>query len=231
MLKERFDITPLLHLSCRDRNVLGLQSELLGMAALGMRHVLPLTGDPARVGDHPGAASVYDVNSVELISIIKQLNSGFTRAGKPLKAATNFVIGCTFNPNAKNLDAQVQRLERKVAAGAQFVMTQPVFDVDLVGEMHRRVQHLRIPIFTGVWPLQSAKQAEFLHHEVPGIIVPDSVRAELASHDGEGAQACGIRLAEKIITAALDFFPGVYLITPFLRYESTTRLAKFARSL
>src|SRR2546428_656773 len=193
MLKERFDITPLLHLSCRDRNVLGLQSELLGMAALGMRHVLPLTGDPARVGDHPGAASVYDVNSVELISIIKQLNSGFTHAGKPLKAATNFVIGCTFNPNAKNLDAQVQRLERKVAAGAQFVMTQPVFDVDLVGEMHRRVQHLRIPIFTGVWPLQSAKQAEFLHHEVPGIIVPDSVRAELASYDGEGAQACGIR--------------------------------------
>src|SRR5437588_1781455 len=231
MLKERFDITPLLHLSCRDRNVLGLQSELLGMAALGMRHVLPLTGDPARVGDHPGAASVYDVNSVELISIIKQLNSGFTHAGKPLKAATNFVIGCTFNPNAKNLDAQVQRLERKVAAGAQFVMTQPVFDVDLVGEMHRRVQHLRIPIFTGVWPLQSAKQAEFLHHEVPGIIVPDSVRAELASYDGEGAQAYGIRLAEKIIGAAFDFFSGVYLITPFLHYETTTRLARFARSL
>src|SRR6266853_1579438 len=229
--EERFDITPLLHLSCRDRNVLGLQSELLGMAALGMRHVLPLTGDPARVGDHPGASSVYDVNSIELISIIGKLNEGFSHAGKPLKAATNFVIGCTFNPNAKNLDAQVQRLERKVAAGAQFVMTQPVFDVDLVGEMHRRVQQLRIPIFTGVWPLQSAKQAEFLHHEVPGIIVPDSVRAELASHDGEGAQACGIRLAEKIITAALDFFPGVYLITPFLRYESTTRLAKFARSL
>src|SRR5712691_5940261 len=149
MLKERFGIMALLHMSCRDRNVLGLQSELLGMAALGMRHVLPLTGDPARVGDHPGAASVYDVNSVQLIAIAKQLNSGFTRAGKPLKAATNFVIGCTFNPNAKNLDAQVQRLERKVAAGAQFVMTQPVFDVDLVGEMHRRVQHLRIPIFTG----------------------------------------------------------------------------------
>ena len=196
-----------------------------------MRHVLPLTGDPARVGDHPGAASVYDVNSVELISIIKQLNAGFTHAGKPLKAATNFVIGCTFNPNAKNLDAQVQRLERKVAAGAQFVMTQPVFDIDLVGEMHRRVQHLKVAIFTGVWPLQSAKQAEFLHHEVPGIIVPDSVRAELGSHQGEKAQACGIRLAEKIITAAFDFFSGVYLITPFLHYESTTALAKFARSL
>jgi len=231
MLKERFDITPLLHLSCRDRNVLGLQSELLGMAALGMRHVLPLTGDPARVGDHPGAASVYDVNSVELISIIKQLNAGFTYAGKPTKAATNFVIGCTFNPNAKNLDAQVQRLERKVAAGAQFVMTQPVFDVDLVREMHSRVEHLGVPIFTGVWPLQSSKQAEFLHHEVPGIIVPDAVRSELASQDTQGAQVCGLRLAEKIIGAAFDFFSGVYLITPFLHYETTTRLARFARSL
>lgn len=231
ILKERFDITALLHLSCRDRNVLGLQSELLGMAALGMRHVLPLTGDPARVGDHPGAASVYDVNSVELISIINQLNAGFTYAGKPLKASTNFVIGCTFNPNAKNLEAQVQRLERKVAAGARFVMTQPVFDIDLVAEMHRRTQHLPVAIFTGVWPLLGARQAEFLHHEVPGIIVPDSVRAELTALDEQGARARGARLAEEIIAAALEHFPGVYLITPFLHYEMTTELAKFARSL
>src|SRR5438045_7897267 len=121
MLKERFGITPLLHLSCRDKNVLGLQSELLGMAALGMRHVLPLTGDPAKVGDHPGAASVYDVNSVELIKIIARLNEGFNQTGKSIKTPTQFVIGCTFNPGAKNLDAQVQRLERKVAAGAQYV--------------------------------------------------------------------------------------------------------------
>ncbi len=231
MLKERFDITPLLHLSCRDRNVLGLQSELLGMAALGMRHVLPLTGDPARVGDHPGAKSVYDVASIELIAIIKQLNAGFSQAGKPLKAKTDFVIGCTFNPNAKNLDAQVQRLERKVAAGAQFAMTQPVFDVRLIEETQRRTQHLRIPIFTGVWPLLSSRQAEFLHHEVPGIIVPDEVRARLASV-GEGrARVEGAKIAEQMVSAALAHFPGVYLITPFLHYEMTTELAKFARSI
>src|SRR2546426_907568 len=229
MLKERFDITPLLHLSCRDRNVLGLQSELLGMAALGMRHVLPLTGDPARVGDHPGAASVYDVNSVELISIIKQLNSGFTHAGKQLKASTNFVIGCTFNPNAKNLDAQVQRLERKVAAGAQFVMTQPVFDVDLVEEMRRRTSHLSVPIFTGVWPLLSGRQAEFLHNEVPGIIVPDHVRAAMAGCDGAEGRARGIRLAKEIAAAALSHYAGVYLITPFLHYETTIELSEFER--
>ena len=231
MLKERFGITPLLHLSCRDRNLLGLQSELLGMAALGMRHVLPLTGDPARVGDQPGAASVYDVNSIELIAIIKRLNEGFSNSGKSIRTATSFVIGCTFNPNAKNMDAQVERLERKVAAGAKFVMTQPVFDVDLVEEMSRRTQHLGIPIFTGVWPLLSGAQAEFLHNEVPGIIVPDKVRAEMSGRDGADARARGVELAKEIAAAALAHFPGVYFITPFLRYEITSELAEFARSV
>src|SRR5947208_12242210 len=219
MLKERFGITPLLQLSCRDKNVLGLQSELLGMAALGMRHVLPLTGDPARVGDHPGASSVYDVNSVELISIIGKLNDGFTHAGKSLKARTQFVIGCTFNPNAKSLDSQVNRLERKVAAGAQFAMTQPVFDVRLVEETKRRTAHLNIPIFIGIWPLLSARQAEFLHHEVPGIIVPDEVRKRMADSPPENAGAIGMEIAREIVSAVGSEFPGVYLITPFLHFD------------
>jgi homocysteine S-methyltransferase len=231
MLKERFGITPLLHLSCRDRNVLGLQSELLGMAALGMRHVLPLTGDPARVGDHPGAASVYDVNSVELISIIKRLNEGFSQAGKAIKSATGFVIGCTFNPNARSLDSQVNRLERKVAAGAQYAMTQPVFDLRLLDEMKRRTSHLGIPIFTGVWPLLSGRQAEFLHNEVPGIVVPDWVRAEMAGSEGAAGRARGVKLAKEIAAAALAQFEGVYLITPFLQYDTTVELAQFARAL
>ncbi len=231
MLKERFGIMPLLHLSCRDRNVLGLQSELLGMAALGMRHVLPLTGDPARVGDHPGAASVYDVNSVGLIAIIKRLNEGFSQAGKAINRATGFVIGCTFNPNAKNMDAQVQRLERKVAAGAQYAMTQPVFDIRLVEKMQQRTAHLPIPIFTGVWPLLSGRQAEFLHNEVPGIVVPDAVRSDMAGREGEDGRACGVKLAQEIARAALARFPGVYLITPFLQYQTTVELAGFARSI
>jgi len=231
MLKERFGITPLLHLSCRDRNVLGLQSELLGMAALGMRHVLPLTGDPAKVGDHPGAASVYDVNSVELIAIIKRLNEGFSQAGKSIKSATDFVIGCTFNPNAKNMDAQVSRLERKVAAGAQFAMTQPVFDVQLLDAMHRRTAHLNVPMFTGVWPLLSGRQAEFLHNEVPGIVVPDSIRREMAGLEGASGRARGIALAKQIVAAAFGRYSGVYLITPFLQYETTVELAAFAREV
>ena len=231
MLKERFGITPLLHMSCRDRNVLGLQSELLGMAALGMRHVLPLTGDPARAGDHPGAASVYDVNSVQLIAITKRMNEGFNHAGKSISAATRFVIGCTFNPNSRNLDAQVSRLERKIAAGAQYVMTQPVFDLRVLDAMTTRTQGLGIPIFTGVWPLLSGRQAEFLHNEVPGILVPDEVRSRMAGTEGDEGAARGLEIAREISKAALERFPGVYLITPFLRYSATVELAAFARSL
>jgi methionine synthase I (cobalamin-dependent)/5,10-methylenetetrahydrofolate reductase len=231
MLKERFGITPLLHMSCRDRNVLGLQSELLGMAALGMRHVLPLTGDPARVGDHPGAASVYDVNSVQLIGIVKRMNEGFNHAGKSISAATQFVVGCTFNPNSKNLDAQLSRLERKVAAGAQYVMTQPVFDLRILDAMTSRTSGLGIPIFTGVWPLLSGRQAEFLHNEVPGIVVPDEVRSRMSGTEGEEGSARGLEIAREISKAALERFPGVYLITPFLRYSATVELAAFARSL
>jgi methionine synthase / methylenetetrahydrofolate reductase(NADPH) len=231
MLKERFGITPLLHMSCRDRNLLGLQSELLGMAALGMRHVLPLTGDPARVGDHPGAASVYDVNSIQLIAIARRMNEGFNHAGKSLSTATNFVVGCTFNPNSKNMEAQIARLGRKVAAGAQYAMTQPVFDLRVLDDMAKRTEGLGIPIFTGVWPLLSGRQAEFLHNEVPGISVPPEVRRKMsAAAAGEGG-SLGLEIAREISQAALERFPGVYLITPFLRYSATVELAAFARSL
>ncbi|MGC3991548.1 MAG: bifunctional homocysteine S-methyltransferase/methylenetetrahydrofolate reductase [Chthoniobacteraceae bacterium] len=229
MLKERFGITPLLHISCRDKNLLGLQSELMGMAALGMRHVLPLTGDPAKVGDHPGAQSVYDINSVELMKLITRMNEGYNYNGKSIKHATRFVTGCTFNPNVKNLDAQVARLERKVAAGAQYVMTQPVFDIAQVPAMHERVKHLGVPVFTGVWPLLNGRQAEFLHNEVPGIVIPDRVREQMAGREGAEGRAMGVELAKEICRAALDCFPGVYLITPFLNYDTTVELAQFVR--
>lgn len=229
MLKQRYGITPLIHMSCRDKNLLGLQSELLGMAALGMRHVLPLTGDPAKVGDHPAAASVYDVNSIDLMKIISRLNEGFNYAGKSIKNPTRFVTGCTFNPNARNLDAQVSRLERKIAAGARYVMTQPVFNTALVEETARRTRHLGVPIFIGVWPLLSGRQAEFLHNEVPGISIPDNVRAHMSGLEGDTGRHAGVEIGKEICRAVLDCFPGVYLITPFLRYETTVELSQFIR--
>jgi methionine synthase / methylenetetrahydrofolate reductase(NADPH) len=231
ILKQKYNIMPLLHISCRDKNLIGLQSELMGIAALGIRHILPLTGDPAKFGDQPGASSVYDVNSVQLMEISSGLNKGYNFAGKNIKYPTDFVMGCTFNPNAKNLDAQVARLERKIAAGASYVMTQPVFDQTLVRQMHDRTKHLKVPILTGVWPLLTAKQAEFLHHEVPGIIIPDQVRARMAAAEGPQARREGVEIAKDVVRAALDYFPGIYLITPFLAYDTTAELAQFARSL
>jgi methionine synthase I (cobalamin-dependent)/5,10-methylenetetrahydrofolate reductase len=230
LLKQRHGIMPLLHLSCRDRNLLGLQSELMGLAALGIRHVLPLTGDPAKVGDHPGAKSVYDVTSVQLIGIIKRLNEGFNHVGKTIKNPTRLVIGCTFNPNAKVLDGQINRLERKIAAGAQYVMTQPVFDPALVEITAKRTAHLGVPVFIGVWPLLNGRQTEFLHNEVPGILIPDDVRARMAGKEGAEGKRMGIDLAKDVCRAVLDHFPGVYLITPFLNYETTVELAQFART-
>ena len=231
ILKQKYNIMPLLHISCRDKNLIGLQSELMGIAALGIRHILPLTGDPAKFGDQPGASSVYDVNSIQLMEIISGLNKGYNFAGKNIKYPTDFVMGCTFNPNAKNLDAQVARLERKIAAGARYVMTQPVFDQALVRQMHARTKHLGVPILTGVWPLLNGRQTEFLHHEVPGIIIPDQIRSRMAGTEGQQGRRQGIEIAKDVVRAALDYFPGIYLITPFLAYDTTAELAQFVRNL
>ncbi len=228
LLKQR-GITPLLHLSCRDKNVIGLQSELLGMSSMGMRHVLALTGDPAKGGDHPDATSVYDVNSIGLLGIIRRLNEGFTQAGTDLLARTGLVAGCTFNPNSRNLDAQVQKLERKVAAGARYVMTQPVFETRLVEETARRTAHLGIPVFTGVWPLLNGRQARFLHNEVPGISIPDPVMQRMEGREGPEGRKTGVEIAKEITRAVLDHFPGVYFMTPFLAYETTEELCAFVR--
>jgi methionine synthase I (cobalamin-dependent)/5,10-methylenetetrahydrofolate reductase len=231
ILKQQYNIMPLLHISCRDKNLIGLQSELMGIAALGIRHILPLTGDPAKFGDHPGSSSVYDVNSIQLMEIISGLNKGYNFAGKNLKYPTDFVFGCTFNPNAKNFEAQIARLERKISAGARYVMTQPVFDQALVEKMHERTKHFGVPILTGVWPLLSGRQTEFLHNEVPGIIVPDNIRARMAKTEGREARRIGVEIAKDVVRAALDCFPGIYLITPFLAYDTTAELANFVRNL
>jgi methionine synthase I (cobalamin-dependent)/5,10-methylenetetrahydrofolate reductase len=228
MLKQR-GITPLLHLSCRDSNVIGLQSELLGMAAMGMRHVLALTGDPAKGGDHPDATSVYDVNSVGLLEIIRRLNEGYTQAGTDLQARPDLVAGCTFNPNSRNLDAQVQKLERKIKAGARYVMTQPVFETRLVEETARRTAHFGVPVFVGVWPLLNGRQALFLHNEVPGISIPGPIMSRMEGLEGAEGRKEGVAIAKEVTRSVLDHVPGVYFMTPFLAYQTTEELSAFVR--
>ena len=224
-LRQEVGVTPLLHLACRDRNLLGLQSEIMGLGTLGFRHVLAVTGDPAKVGDHPGASSVYDVNSLGLIKLLAGMNRGVNAVGRPLRGETRFVIGCAFNPNALNFDSQVRKLETKLRAGADYVMTQPVFDVALARRTVDALKPLGVPVFLGVMPILSSRNAEFLHNEVPGIKIADALREKLRqAPDDAAATRLGLEVAREVRQVALEAFNGVYLITPFLRYDVSVDL-------
>ena len=224
LLREKVGILPLIHLACRDRNLIGLQSEIMGLGVMGFRHLLAITGDPAKVGDHPGATSVYDVNSVGLLKLIQGMNEGVNAAGKNLNGQTDFVAGCAFNPNAKNFDSQVKKLEGKIAAGAQYVMTQPIFDLNLVKLTAERLKPLGIPVFIGVMPLLNSRNTEFLHNEVPGISIPDPVREQMRHASELEASRIGVDFARNLRGEILTHFNGVYLITPFLKYEVSVEL-------
>jgi len=224
-VREEVGLTSLLHLACRDRNLLGLQSEIMGLGMLGFRHVLALTGDPAKVGDHPGATSVYDLNSLGLIKLLAGMNRGVNHVGRSLNGQTKFIIGCAFNPNALNFESQLKKLESKLVAGAQYVMTQPVFDVELARYTSALLKPLGVPVFLGIMPLLSSRNAEFLHNEVPGIKIAEPLRERLRHcADDQAATRIGLEVAREVRDVALESFGGVYLITPFLRYEVSVDL-------
>ncbi|PEE41811.1 bifunctional homocysteine S-methyltransferase/methylenetetrahydrofolate reductase [Bacillus pseudomycoides] len=229
-LLTKHDIPVLTHLTCRDHNVIGLQSHLLGLSALGMEEVLALTGDPARVGDFPGATSVYDLSSIELIKMIKEMNDGRSILGKSIGSATRFSVGGAFNPHVRHLKAAVKRMERKIAAGAEYFLTQPIYDVALIEEIYEATKHLEKPIFIGIMPLVSKRNADFLHFEVPGITLPEEVRQRMDGHETqESAIEEGIRISQELINEAMKYFNGIYLITPFLKYEITENLVKYVK--
>ena len=227
LLREKFGTTSVIHLACRDKNLIGLQSELMGLAALGHRHVLALTGDPSKFGDHPGASSVYDVNSLGLIDLIRQMNEGRNSAGREIGPGAEFVIGVAFNPNSKNFDAQVKKLERKIERGAHFVMTQPVYEKAMIRKMKEALGPLGIPVLVGVMPVISSRNAEFLHHEVPGISIPDDIREKIRSLPEGPAQAdYGREVAADLAREVAEHFRGIYLITPMVRSGMTAPIVK-----
>ncbi len=227
LVKDRLGARPLVHIACRDRNLLGTQSHLMGLDALGMNHVLAVTGDPTRFGDLPGSSSVYDTNSFEMIRMIKQLNNGISFSGRPLKQMSNFVVGAAFNPNVKFLDKAVKRLEKKVEAGADYIMTQPVYDPELIRKIAEAVKHIPIPIFIGIMPLASERNAEFLHNEVPGIELSDEVLKRMKGLSGEEGRKEGVAIAKELLDEAMKHFNGIYLMTPFMFYEMTETLTKY----
>lgn len=229
LLKSEHNVRSLIHITCRDRNLIGLQSHLMGLHTLGLHEVLAITGDPTKVGDFPGAASVYDVSSMELIQLIKQMNEGISFSGKPLKQKTNFSVAAAFNPNVRVIDRAVKRLEKKIEFGADYFITQPVFTKEKIVEVYEATKHLPTPIFLGIMPLTSSRNAEFLHHEVPGIKLSDETLARMKTHenDKEAAAQEGLKIAKELIDTAAGLFNGIYLITPFLRYEMSIELIRY----
>lgn len=230
IIQEEVGIEVIPHITCRDRNLLGLQSDLLGASLLGIRSLLAVTGDPARLGDQSGASSVFDVNSFELIKLICDLNSGVNALGQSLSGKTGFTVGCAFNPNSPKMEVQVERLARKVAAGALFAQTQPVYDAERVARMAALTAPLGIPLLVGIMPLIGERNCEYLHNEVPGISIPDRVRKRLQGKEKEAGAAEGLRIAVELLEEIRPLVNGFYIIAPFGRFETAAELVRLLRS-
>ncbi|WP_409341080.1 bifunctional homocysteine S-methyltransferase/methylenetetrahydrofolate reductase [Paenibacillus sp. MBLB4367] len=227
LVKEKLGVRPLLHIACRDRNSIGTQSHLMGLHALDIDHVLAITGDPARVGDLPGASSVYDMTSFDLIRMTKQLNDGLAFSGKQLKEKAKFVVGSAFDPNVKYLEKAVQRMEKKIEAGADYFMTQPVYDLAIVEKLYNMTKHISAPIYIGIMPLISGRNAEYLHNEVPGIRIAEATRKRMAGLEGEEGRRAGVEIAKELIDEIIPYFKGIYLMTPMMFYEMTAELTQY----
>jgi homocysteine S-methyltransferase len=217
-VKSELGLDVILHFTCRDRNILGLQADLLSVYALGMVNVLALTGDPPSVGDYPFATGVYEVNSRGLVEIANKLNSGVDYLGNKLSSATAFWIGVAASPDSEDLDGEVRRLAEKIEAGAQFVMTQPVFDVKKFSNFVKTADLREKPILAGLMPLVSSKQAEFLHHEVPGITVPESIRKTMRSAGEKDARKVGVKIAADLLGELSEATSGACIMVPLRRY-------------
>jgi homocysteine S-methyltransferase len=220
LIQHEVDVETIIHFTTRDRSLMGLQSELLGAHAAGIRNILALTGDPPNLGDYPDSSAVYDVDSIGLIHIITQLNEGEDSAGSSIGHAANFTIACAIDPTRDDLKEEARRLHEKIEAGADFVMTQPIFDVDVWTRFLRYYgeERLPVPVMIGVLPLQSSRHAEFLHNEVPGIVLTDRARDRMRQAGSEGRRE-GIRMAQELLRELVPYADGTYLMPSFGRYE------------
>jgi homocysteine S-methyltransferase len=206
------------HYACRDRNLLGMFSDLLGAAALGLRNFLLVTGDPPKMGPYPDATAVFDIDAIGLCNLVNRLNHGIDPGGNSIGEPTKFVIGVGVNPGAQDLDYELRRFEWKVEAGAEYAITQPVFDTDQLKSFLKRIEHCRIPIIPGIWPLVSFRNAEFLNNEVPGVTVPDAILERMRNcADGNAALKEGIAIAREMLAEVRPYVQGVQVSAPFGR--------------
>ncbi|OGC90968.1 MAG: bifunctional homocysteine S-methyltransferase/methylenetetrahydrofolate reductase [candidate division Zixibacteria bacterium RBG_16_53_22] len=224
LINSAVDIDIVLHYTTRDRNLMGLQADLIGANAVGLRNILALTGDPPSIGDYPQATAVYDVDSVGLIQVISRLNSGTDLAGNSIGNPTAFSIGFGANPTAPNLDFEVSRIKLKLEAGGQYMMTQPLYELEPLLRFLDIVKP-DVPILLGILPLVSFKHAQFLHNEVPGISVPESIRRAMEKAGDKSAKVGG-ELAAEFIEKARGFVTGIYLMPSFGRFETCIELVE-----
>jgi methionine synthase / methylenetetrahydrofolate reductase(NADPH) len=220
LLQQQAGVEAILHYTCRDRNVLGIQSDLLGAAAVGIRNLICITGDPPKMGSYPDATAVFDVDAIGLVNIVHNLNRGLDIGANPIGAGTSFVIGVGANPGVPNIDEEIRRFEYKVEAGAEYAVTQPVFDLSLLQNFIRRIEHFKIPVIAGIWPLVSARNAEFMKNELR-VSVPDSILGRMSrAPNPEAARHEGVAIAREMLIAVREMVQGAQISAPQGRYSS-----------
>ncbi|MCW5958859.1 MAG: bifunctional homocysteine S-methyltransferase/methylenetetrahydrofolate reductase [Pyrinomonadaceae bacterium] len=218
LVEQKLGIEAVLHYCCRDRNLLGMMSDLLGAAALGLHNLLIITGDPPKMGPYPDATAVFDIDSIGLTNMVNKLNHGLDLGNNPIGEPTAFSIGVGVNPGALNLEEEIRRFEWKVEAGAEYAITQPVYDTEQLREFMEKIAHVKIPIIAGIFPLVSSRNAEFMHNEVPGVRVTQDIldRMRKASDiSKEHAREEGLQIAREALTEVRDLIHGVQVSAPF----------------
>jgi homocysteine S-methyltransferase len=226
LIQQHAGIEAVNHFCCRDRNILGIQSELLGTHAAGVRNLICITGDPPRMGLYPDATAVFDVDAIGLVNIVNNLNHGLDIGGNPMGSQTALLIGVGANPGALNMDEEIRRFDWKVEAGAEYVVTQPVFDLDLLETFLKRIAHVKIPVICGIWPLTSYRNAEFMVNELR-VPVPEYFMARMRNVDNaEKAREEGVQIAREMVTRVRGMVQGVQLSAPFGRYQMALDVAE-----
>jgi len=225
LIQQHAGIEAVLHFCCRDRNILGIQSELLGAHTAGVRNLICITGDPPRMGAYPDATAVFDVDAIGLVNIVKNLNYGLDIGGNPMGSQTALLIGVGANPGAPNMEEEIRRFEWKVEAGAEYVVTQPVFDLRLLESFLKRIEHVRIPVICGIWPLTSFRNAEFMVNELRVPVPEDFMDRMRRVDNADKARDEGVNIAREMVTAVRHMVQGVQLSAPFGRYQMALDVA------
>ncbi len=220
LMQQQIGIEAVLHYTCRDRNVLGIQSDLLGASATGIHNLICITGDPPKMGNYPDATAVFDVDAIGLVNIVHNLNRGLDIGGNPIGEGTSFVIGVGANPGVSNIDEEVKRFEYKVEAGAEYAVTQPVFDLSLLESFLKRIESCRIPVLAGIWPLVSLRNAEFMKNELR-VSVPDSILERMSrAKTPEAAKEEGVAIAREMLSAVRGLVQGAQISAPMGKYSA-----------